>query len=156
LQRTSANSGRYPTAASTPQSGEWRRPAESSGSGRRERSVVARTSTRSRRSALDDFSSISDDTRFRLKIAFFRYIHPEARVELLERRRAYLTEKLAQIRAQLRSYRERIDAYAYRLMEHGVDTTAADIKWIDGLIAEEKARMSGMSGGQAANPAGAT
>ena len=92
--------------------------------------------------ALDDFSSVSDDTRFRLKLAFFRYLKPESRVELLERRRAYLTEKLAQIRAQLRTYRERIDAYAYRLMEHGVDTTAADILWIEGLIAEEKARMA--------------
>lgn len=91
--------------------------------------------------AMDEYSSISDETRFRLKLAFFRYLNPDARVELLERRRAYLTEKLAQIRAQLRAYRERIDAYTYRLMEHGVDTTTADIQWIEQLIADEKAKM---------------
>lgn len=91
--------------------------------------------------ALDDFS-VSDDNRFRLKLAFFRYLGPAARVEILERRRAHLTEKLAQIRSQLRTYKERIDAYTYRLMEHGIDTTAADIVWIDRLIAEEKAQMA--------------
>lgn len=89
--------------------------------------------------SLSEHAAISDDTKFGLKFAFFRYLKPDARVELLERRRAYLTEKLAEIRAQLRKYRERIDAYTYRLMEHGVDTTRADIEWIDGLIAEEKA-----------------
>jgi DNA-binding PadR family transcriptional regulator len=89
--------------------------------------------------ALGEQGAISDDVRFGLKLAFFRYLQPDARVELLERRRAYLTEKLAQIRDQLRAYKERIDAYTYRLMEHGVDTTRADIAWIDQLIAEEKA-----------------
>ncbi|MGH2704331.1 MAG: PadR family transcriptional regulator [Actinomycetota bacterium] len=89
--------------------------------------------------ALGEQGAISDDVRFGLKLAFFRYLQPDARVELLERRRAYLTEKLAQIRVQLRAYKERIDAYTYRLMEHGVDTTRADIAWLDQLIAEEKA-----------------
>lgn len=93
--------------------------------------------------ALREQSAISDDTRFGLKLAFFRYLNPDARVELLERRRAYLTEKLVQIRAQIRAYRERIDAYTYRLMEHGADTTTADIAWIDMLIAEERAAAGG-------------
>lgn len=93
--------------------------------------------------SLAEHGAISDDTKFGLRFAFFRYLKPDARVELLERRRAYLTEKLAEIRAQLRKYRERIDAYAYRLMEHGVETTRADIEWLDGLIAEEKALAAG-------------
>lgn len=92
--------------------------------------------------SLLEHASISDDTKFGLRFAFFRYLKPDARVELLERRRAYLTEKLAEIRSQLRKYRERIDAYTYRLMEHGGDITRADIEWIDGLIAEEKALAS--------------
>lgn len=89
--------------------------------------------------ALTEHSAVLDDTRFGLKLAFFRHLKPEARVELLERRRAYLIEKLAQIKAQVRAYRERIDAYTLRLMEHGADTTTADIEWIDRLIAEERA-----------------
>ena len=84
-----------------------------------------------------------DDARFGLKLAFFRYLNPDDRVEVLERRRAYLTEKLAEIRAQLRAYRERIDAYTYRLMEHGLDNTSRDIEWVDRLIAEEKASGTG-------------
>jgi DNA-binding PadR family transcriptional regulator len=88
--------------------------------------------------ALAEDAAISDDQRFGLKLAFFRYLNPETRVELLERRRAYLAEKLAEIRSQLRAYKARIDAYTYRLMERGVDTTSADIAWIDRLIAEER------------------
>lgn len=88
--------------------------------------------------ALSEEASITDDTGFGLKLAFFRYVNPQTRVFLLERRRAYLTEKLAQVRDQLRTYKQRIDDYTYRLMEHGAQTTSADIEWIDQLIAEEK------------------
>lgn len=93
--------------------------------------------------ALREPTAVSDDARFGLKLAYFRYLNPDARVEVLERRRAYLTEKVAEIRAQLRTYRERIDAYTYRLMEHGLDTTSRDIEWVDRLIAEEKASGAG-------------
>lgn len=88
--------------------------------------------------ALAEHSGV-DDAKFSMKLAFFRYMKSSQRVELLERRRAYLTEKLADMRSRLRDYRERIDAYTIRLMEHGVDTTTADIEWIDSLLAEEKA-----------------
>jgi DNA-binding PadR family transcriptional regulator len=99
--------------------------------------------------ALAEDTATLDDARFGLKLAFFRYVKPETRVELLERRRAYLTEKLAAIRSQLRTYKQRIDDYTYRLMEHGMETTTADIAWIDRLIADEKAaRRKG--GGRAA------
>jgi len=83
-------------------------------------------------------NSTMDDARFSMKLAFFRYLKSEDRVDLLERRRAYLTEKLAELRSKLRTYRERIDAYTLQLMEHGVDTTAADIAWVEKLLAEEK------------------
>ena len=93
--------------------------------------------------ALREPSAVSDDARFGVKLAFFRYLNPDARVEVLERRRAYLTDKVAEIRGQLRTYRERIDAYTYRLMEHGLDNTSRDIEWVDRLIAEEKAAGAG-------------
>lgn len=92
-------------------------------------------------SRLCEHSSVLDDARFGVKLAFFRYLTTTDRVDLLERRRAYLTEKVADLREKLRSYRERIDAYTYRLMEHRVDTTRADIEWIDRLIAEEKLNL---------------
>ncbi|MGI8426786.1 MAG: PadR family transcriptional regulator [Actinomycetota bacterium] len=87
-----------------------------------------------------------DDARFSIKMAFFRYMESNERVELLERRRAYLTDKLIDLRAKLRAYKERLDAYTYRLMEHGVDTTSADLEWVDRLIAEEKSETPGPAG----------
>ncbi|MGH2809283.1 MAG: PadR family transcriptional regulator [Actinomycetota bacterium] len=91
--------------------------------------------------------SAVDDARFSVKLAFFRYMTSPERVELLERRRAYLTDKLADLRLKLRTYKERWDSYPYRLMEHGVDTTSADLEWIDALIAEEKERLQGPPAG---------
>lgn len=91
--------------------------------------------------------SAVDDARFSLKMALFRYMDSGARVELLERRRAYLADKLADLRTKLRNYKERLDAYTYRLMEHGVDTTTADLEWVDRLIAEEKSGLTGSPGG---------
>lgn len=90
------------------------------------------------RELLSERSAVSDDARFGMKLAFARYLQPADRVDLLERRRAYLTEWLVDARAKLRAYKERIDAYTYRLMEHGVDTKDAEVQWIEKLIAEEK------------------
>lgn len=89
-------------------------------------------------SRLCERTAVVDDARFGVRFAFFRYMNANDRVELLERRRAYLTEMVADLKEKLKSYKEKIDDYTYRLMEHRVDTTRADIEWIDRLIAEEK------------------
>lgn len=90
---------------------------------------------------LCEHTTVLDDTKFGVKMAFFRYLTCSDRVELLERRRAYLTEMAAELKERLKAYKEKIDAYTYRLMEHRVDVTRADIEWIDGLIAEEKLNL---------------
>lgn len=97
--------------------------------------------------------SAVDDARFSIKMAFFRYMDKSARMELLERRRAYLADQLADLRMKLRTYKERLDAYTYRLMEHGVDTTSADLEWVDRLIQEERSDVTG-SPGRLPGPAG--
>lgn len=81
----------------------------------------------------------ADAENFSLKLAFFRYLQPEMRLALLERRRAYLTEKLAQFRTNLRNYQERMDAYALSLQSHDMAATESDIAWIDELISRERA-----------------
>lgn len=81
--------------------------------------------------------STEDDRAFNLWLAFARYLPPEARLGLLERRRAFLTQRLARARAAIRSSRERLDAYTRELMEHGTEATEHDISWIDRLIAAE-------------------
>jgi DNA-binding PadR family transcriptional regulator len=89
-------------------------------------------------SMLEETGAAVDAEHFTLKLAFFRYLGPEARLALLERRRAYLQDKLAQLKANLRDYRERMDAYALSLQNHDLSSTESDIAWIEELITNER------------------
>jgi DNA-binding PadR family transcriptional regulator len=88
---------------------------------------------------LEETAAAVDAEHFTLKLAFFRYLQPETRLALLERRRAYLLEKLAQFKTNLREYKERIDSYSLSLQRHGMAATESDIAWIDELINRERA-----------------
>ena len=85
-----------------------------------------------------DSQAGDDDRSFHLKLAFARYLPPDARLGLLERRRAQLVERLARARSSVRAGRERLDAYASALMERSTEATEHDISWLDRLIANEK------------------
>ncbi|MFN2526323.1 MAG: PadR family transcriptional regulator [Actinomycetota bacterium] len=89
-------------------------------------------------SMLEETAAAVDAEHFTLKLAFFRYLQPDTRLALLERRRAYLQDKLAQFKANLREYRERIDSYTLSLQHHGMAATENDIAWIDELIDNER------------------
>jgi hypothetical protein len=88
--------------------------------------------------AADD-ASTDDDRLFNLRLAFARHLPPDARLGMLERRRAALIERLAAARARLRAGRERFDTYTRSLAEHGTEATERDISWLDRLIAAEHA-----------------
>ncbi len=79
-----------------------------------------------------------DDRSFSLKLAFCRFLPPERRLGLLERRRAQLVERLARARTSVRARRGRTDVYMQSLLEHGTEATERDISWLDGLIAIER------------------
>lgn len=81
--------------------------------------------------------SPEDDRGFNLRLAFARYLPPDARLGLLERRRAQLVERLAKARSSIRSSRDRLDNYARCLLEHRSEATERDISWLDQLIAAE-------------------
>lgn len=87
---------------------------------------------------LEETAAAVDAEHFTLKLAFFRYLPPETRLALLERRRAYLQEKLAQFKTNMREYRERIDSYTLSLHNHGMAATQSDIEWIEELITNER------------------
>jgi DNA-binding PadR family transcriptional regulator len=89
----------------------------------------------------------SEDQRFRVRLAFFRYLPPETRLRLLERRRAYLENRLNSITDSLRSTRARVDDYTLSLMEHGRADVESDLAWVDGLIEAERSRNGGTTGG---------
>ena len=85
-----------------------------------------------------DSSSVDDDRAFNLKLAFCRHLPPERRLGLFEQRRALLVDRLAKARTNHRSRKERMDLYTQSLVDHGTETTEADISWLDRLIAIER------------------
>ena len=85
-----------------------------------------------------DTAAVDDERSFSLKFAFCRYLAPEARLGLLERRRAQLVERLARYRNTGRGRSERLDTYMRSLVDHDTEATERDISWLDSLIASEK------------------
>jgi len=76
----------------------------------------------------------ADENRaFALKLAFCRHLEAPARLELLQRRRDQLAEKLARGRKALAS-----DRYTRALIEHETTTAERDLEWVDSLIAAER------------------
>jgi len=83
----------------------------------------------------------TDDARsFGLRLAFARYLPPQARLRLLERRRSQLVERLFEVREAIASASERLDVYARSLMQHASESTERDITWLDQLIEAERSR----------------
>lgn len=83
-------------------------------------------------------ASADDDRAFNLKLAFCRFLPPDRRLGLFERRRALLVERLAKARTNHRSRKERMDLYTQSLVDHGTESTERDISWLDRLIAIER------------------
>ena len=111
------------------------------GRGRRGRKVYRITEEGRRQFAqlLDNERDAADDARsFGLRLAFARYLPPQARLRLLERRRAQLADRLADARAATAS--RRLDTYARSVVEHTAESIERDISWLDRLIAEESPR----------------
>jgi len=80
----------------------------------------------------------SEDSGFSVRLTFFKYLKPETRIRLLERRRAYLDGRVSDIKQSMAAYRERIDGYTLQLMNHQLAATETDIRWLDDLIAAEQ------------------
>lgn len=89
-----------------------------------------------------ELGAVYDTDRFQTRFAFFRYLPKDMRLRLLEHRKAYLEEKLSEFKDALRATRERMDAYSRSLIDHGVETTEQDIRWLEGLIDQERAARS--------------
>jgi DNA-binding PadR family transcriptional regulator len=89
-------------------------------------------------------ASAWEDEKFPLRLTFFRYLRPETRIRLLERRKDYLEDKLEEGRRSLaRVRRNRDDTYTLSLMRHGVEVTERDIAWLEELIAAEQSGSAG-------------
>jgi len=81
----------------------------------------------------------TEDARFRVRLAFFRYLPPETRIRLLERRRNALDARLTEIKSHLRDAGT-TDDYQRALVDHARAATEADIAWLNELIHTERQR----------------
>lgn len=79
----------------------------------------------------------ADDARsFDLRLAFARHLAPQARLALLERRRAQLVQRLAEVRSA--AVDPDLDVYARSVVEHNADAVERDVRWLDRLVEAER------------------
>ncbi|HEX6311064.1 MAG TPA: PadR family transcriptional regulator [Acidimicrobiia bacterium] len=107
-------------------------------SGRRTRKayrITERGDTRLRELLVADAPGGNDEREFALKFAFCRHLPHEARLDLLQRRRADLGERLVRTRE---AGPRRTDRYTRSLVEHRTESIERDLQWVDELIAVER------------------
>lgn len=117
----------------------WQTNRQASSRGRRSRKVYRITDKgRSMFTELLHGAGAADDARiFGLRLAFARYLPPQARMALLERRKAQLLERQSEIQATNKS--SALDVYAKSVIEHSAEGVRQDICWLERLIDAERA-----------------
>lgn len=111
------------------------------GLGRRGRKVY-RITERGRQEfvrLLADPATLDDSKNFSLRMALAKYLTPSRRVDLLERRRTDLVERLAEVRAGASN--EQLDTYARSVMDHAAKGVELDLAWIDSLLTTERSNQ---------------
>jgi DNA-binding PadR family transcriptional regulator len=98
-----------------------------------------------------DTTSIEDSRVFHLRLAFARYLPPDARIGMLERRRGHLIDRLSGAGAKGRAGK-RVDGYVRSLIEHDREATEHDLSWIERLIARERDVPAALGGGSQLPP----
>jgi DNA-binding PadR family transcriptional regulator len=82
-------------------------------------------------------ASLADTEKFEVRMAFFQYLTPETRLQLLEMRRRFLEDQVEKFKAY-RSTNKDEDRYRAGLMRHKVSQVKSDIRWLDRLMAHER------------------
>jgi DNA-binding PadR family transcriptional regulator len=85
-----------------------------------------------------------DPRGFSLRLAFARHLSPQARIRLLERRRAQLADRLQRSERSLARRSTTLDPYERSLAEHANETVGADLSWIDRLLDRERAILASL------------
>jgi len=80
-----------------------------------------------------------EDDRFGVRLAFFGRTEASVRLRILEGRRSRLEERLDALRSSLSRTRERLDSYTLELQQHGLESVEREVRWLDELIASERA-----------------
>jgi DNA-binding PadR family transcriptional regulator len=81
-------------------------------------------------------ATLDDAKGFSMRMALAKYLTPNLRVGLLERRRSDLLERLAEVRTS--AHNAELDEYARSVMEHAARGVELDLAWIDTLLSAER------------------
>ena len=73
-------------------------------------------------------------------MSFAKYLTPELRIALLQRRRTQLQDRLSEVCAATK--RDDLDVYARSVVDHTAQGVRQDIAWLDALLAAERERSS--------------
>ena len=84
-----------------------------------------------------------DDGGFGVHLAFFSRTPAETRIRILEGRRRTVEERREGLRTVLGRTGEQIDRYTRELHRLGLDSTEREVRWLNELIATERAEQSG-------------
>ncbi|MBA2325201.1 MAG: PadR family transcriptional regulator [Actinobacteria bacterium] len=118
--------------------GRIRRGARAGRRTRKAYRITDRGDARLRELLVEDAPAGNDERVFALKFAFCRHLPREARLELLQRRRADLGERLARARE---AEPPRADRYTRSLVEHRTESIERDLEWVDELITAERRQL---------------
>ena len=111
------------------------------GAGRRKKTtykLTAEGKERLQEQLAEGGPSAWDDESFGVRFAFFSQTDAETRLRILEGRRTRLTERLELIRQSVARTRERMDEYTLELQRHGLEQVEREVRWLDGLIDNER------------------
>jgi hypothetical protein len=86
-------------------------------------------------------AAYNDDEGFGVHFAFFAQTEAEVRLRILEGRRHRVEERRDGLRAGLARTREKLDRYTLQLQEHGLDAVEREVRWLNELIAHERAEQ---------------
>jgi DNA-binding PadR family transcriptional regulator len=87
-----------------------------------------------------------DDEGFGVYMAFFSRTPAEVRMRILEGRRRTVEERREGLRSALGRASEQIDRYTRQLHQLGLDTCEREVRWLNELIATERAAQDDDSG----------
>lgn len=80
-----------------------------------------------------------EDDSFGVHFAFFGRTDSDTRMRILEGRRTRLEERLANVRDGFARHQERVDGYTEELQRHGLESVEREVRWLNELIASERA-----------------
>lgn len=90
-----------------------------------------------------------DDESFGVHLAFFSRTPAEARMRILEGRRRTVEERREGLRSALARAGEKVDRYTRELHQLGLDATEREVRWLNELIADERAAQDNVPGSEA-------